>query len=75
MKTFLFTPRMSATDNTRLRMQVSAEDHAKFKRGQSWRATMTDQITGIAYRIRGASCGASHCLCDAVILDRATVRR
>lgn len=70
MKTHVFTPRLTSTDARRLEMAISSDDLAKTGRG-NWRATITDQNTGIAYRVRGASCGLPRCMCDAVILGKA----
>jgi hypothetical protein len=61
----LFTPRLRS--GTRLRMQLNDEDKAKlgkFRRIQQ--ARVTDQITGLRYAVRSASCGARGCFCDAL---------
>ena len=65
----LFTPRVSASSEERLRMCINAEDVAKVHRGRNWRAIITDQSTGRRYLVRGAACGLPGCRCDAVIVE------
>jgi hypothetical protein len=67
MTDLTFTPRISAASEDRARMNLSAADMDKIGRGSKWSATVTDQNTGLRYRVRGASCGLPRCFCDAVI--------
>ena len=60
----LFTPRVASGE--RLRLQVSAADISKVRRGGPWSAIMTDIPTGRAYYAEGADCGADNCFCDAI---------
>ena len=60
-------PRLDTMSNERLTMNLSDTDMQKICRG-NWRADVTDQNTNKRYRLRGASCGAPRCMCDAVIV-------
>ena len=62
----IFTPMWQ--DGTRAEWYLSEEDIRKLERGHRWSATVTNQDTGRAYRVRGASCGLPHCMCDAKVI-------
>jgi hypothetical protein len=62
-----FTPRLPDSDE-RADMDLSAEDFAKLKRGESWEAEVTDLTSGNAFLVRGATCGLPECFCDAEIV-------
>jgi hypothetical protein len=63
----LFTPRMGVASNERYKLQICDEDRTKIMRGQNWEAVVTDIVTGVQYRARGAECGAGpRCFCDAI---------
>jgi len=66
----LFTPRVSSTSEERLRLSINEQDLAKVKRGQPWKADVTDQLTGNRYRVRGAACDAPGCRCDAIVIKQ-----
>jgi hypothetical protein len=59
------TPRLGSR---RLHLMLNDADHAKISRGRRWQAIVTDQNTGAKFKLRGASCGLSHCMCDAVVV-------
>lgn len=66
----LFTPRVTEHfDAERIRMDLSAEDYAKVRRGWRGPETVTDQNTGARYVVKAAPCGLS-CYCDAVIVEQ-----
>lgn len=58
-------------DGKRHEMRLNDEDHAKLRRGR-WSATVTDQLTGKSWKVRGASCGLPRCMCDAAIVCEVT---
>jgi hypothetical protein len=62
MATEILTPRLPSGE--RIRIEVSQADGEKIFRGCVWQATVTDQRTGLRYRLRSANCGLHGCLCD-----------
>ena len=63
----IFTPRLHDETDERIQMDLNQEDQAKIRRG-TWKAEVTDQITGKRYLVAGAACSLPRCFCDAVIL-------
>ncbi len=51
----------------RREITLSKDDASKIRRGR-WTAIVTDQDTGELVKLKGASCGAPHCMCDMIIL-------
>lgn len=67
--THLFTPRKDKTTLERYAMQLNDEDMAKVsQRKTRYRVLVTDQNTGIVYRVRDAACSLRNCHCDAVVI-------
>jgi hypothetical protein len=64
----VITPRKAYKTWHRHELTVSDEDHEKTGRGR-WTAIVTDQNSGLRYKLRGASCGLPRCFCDAVVIE------
>lgn len=61
----IFTPNHPSLPGERLKMRLSAKDHAKIGRGEGWKALVVDQNTGIIWIAKPAPCGAGcHCAAD-----------
>ena len=63
----VFTPR-NREGTERYTWHITADDMQKRRRGSSWSATITNQLNGKSYKVRGASCGLPRCMCDAVVV-------
>ena len=62
------TPR--TRNGKRLMWDLSPDDIRKIGRGRQWKAIVTDRLTGVAYYVKGASCGSPGCFCDALVVKR-----
>ena len=61
---YIFTPRDTET-NERYDLRINLDDRDLFNRsGEDW-VRVTDQVTGVRYEARKASCGLM-CQCDAI---------
>ena len=72
--TSICTPKTSANSDERIKLLISNEDALKMTRGQPWKATVTDLITGIEYPLQGCACSLPHCYCDAVVVNKKLVK-
>jgi hypothetical protein len=63
-------PRVSASGPKRIIVRFSKADLKRLpRRGSPGSAIVTDEISGKQYRYSTASCGAPHCMCDAVVKE------
>lgn len=65
----LCTPKVSLKSDKRLQLYLNETDAKKVQRGWKWTAEVTDIDTQIRYKLRGCSCGAPHCMCDAYVVE------
>jgi hypothetical protein len=63
------TPKVSLKSNERLQLYLNEADAKKIGRGWEWTAEVTDIDTQVRYKLRGCSCGAPYCMCDAYVVE------
>lgn len=66
----ILTPEITTLAGAKLRafLLVSDADLAKVKRGERWRATVTDLASHQRVMLRDASCGLTNCRCAASVV-------
>jgi len=63
------TPKVSLKSAERLQFYINEADAKKIQRGWKWTAEVTDIDTQVRYKLRGCSCGAPYCMCDAYVVE------
>jgi len=65
----LFTPKINRHSDERLKLYLNEEDSRNTAGRGRWKATVTDIVTNIKYKVAGCSCGAPYCMCDAYVVE------